>query len=209
MVTCKKSTRGIGVFQVSQFKVISDITTTLKSVLEESFVDAGFKTVSVVTDVPKKENIKNKPAVNCYMYHVGFAPNYKERSSHLVSTEDKDGKIIEYYQDPPVYLYAHYITSVWGNNPTEESLLMGLVIKSFLENRMISGDRLKGEAFYPDDKVNIYPNLESDYSDVLTFWRSMSEEVRPALYYYVKFRIESDKKSAEVRRVGARQYAFP
>ena len=86
---------------------------------------------------------------------------------------------------------------------------MGLVIKSFLENRMISGDRLKGEAFYPDDKVNIYPNLESDYSDVLTFWRSMSEEVRPALYYYVKFRIESDKKSAEVRRVGARQYAFP
>ena len=86
---------------------------------------------------------------------------------------------------------------------------MGLVIKSFLENRMITAERLEGESFYPDDTINVYPNLESDYSDVLTFWRSMSEEVRPALYYYVKFRIESDKKSAEVRRVGSRQYAFP
>ena len=194
---------------MSQYKVISDITNTLKAMLERSFSEAGFKTVSVSTDVPKKENIKSKPAVNCYMYHVGFAPNYKERSSHLVSTEDKDGKIIEYYQDPPVYCYAHFIASVWGSNPTEESLLMGLVIKAFLENRFIEGENLKGDSFYPDDKLNVYPNLESDYSDVLTFWRSMSEEVRPALYYHVKFRIESDRKSAEVRRIGARQYSYP
>jgi hypothetical protein len=194
---------------MSQFKVISDVTTTLKDVLQGCFTDAGFKTVTVNTDVPKKENIKNKPAVNCYMYHLGFAPNYKERTRHLVSTEDKDGKIIEYYQDAPVYVYAHYITSVWGNNPAEESLLLGLVIKAFLENNILEGKQLNGESFYPDDKINIYPNLESDYSDVLTFWRSMGEEVRPALYYYVKCRIESDRKSAEVHRVGARQYAYP
>lgn len=194
---------------MSQFKVISDITNTLQAVLEASFAESGFKTVTVTTDVPKKENIKSKPAVSCYMYHVGFAPNYKERSQHLVSTENKDGEIIEYFQDPPVYLYAHFIASVWGNNPTEESLLMGLVVKSFLENRLLDGEQLKGESFYPDDHLNIYPNLESDYSDVLTFWRSMGEDVRPALHYYVKFRIESDKRSADVRRVGARQYAYP
>ena len=129
-------------------------------------------------------------------------------SQHLVSTENKDGEIIEYFQDPPVYLYAHFITSVWGNNPSEESLLMGLVVKSFLENRLLDGEQLKGDSFYPDDHLNIYPNLESDYSDVLTFWRSMGEDVRPALHYYVKFRIESDKRSADVRRVGARHYAI-
>ena len=194
---------------MSQFNVISDITNTLQAVLEASFSESGFKTVTVTTDVPKKENIKSKPAVSCYMYHVGFAPNYKERSQHLVSTENKDGEIIEYFQDPPVYLYAHFITSVWGNNPSEESLLMGLVVKSFLENRLLDGEQLKGDSFYPDDHLNIYPNLESDYSDVLTFWRSMGEDVRPALHYYVKFRIESDKRSADVRRVGARQYAYP
>ena len=46
---------------MSQFKVISDITNTLQAVLEASFSESGFKTVTVTTDVPKKENIKVNP----------------------------------------------------------------------------------------------------------------------------------------------------
>ena len=55
--------------------------------------------------------------------------------------------------------------------------------------------------------LNVYPNLQYDFNDVLSFWRSMNEELRPAVYYFVRFRIESDRKSPEIRRVTGRDLA--
>ena len=86
---------------------------------------------------------------------------------------------------------------------------MGLVIKTFLENTLLEGEQLKGESFYPGDKLNLYPNLQADYNDVLSFWRSLSEDVRPAVFYHVKFRIESEGRSAEVKRVTGKEIALP
>ena len=186
---------------MSQFEVIKDIGETMKSLLEESFKKTGFTTVNVSVDKPKKDNIKNLPTVNCYMYHLAFDHRYKERTQSLVSSFNKDGKIVEYYRDAPVHMLAHYIISVWGNSPAEENLLTGLAVKTLLEYPILTGELLKGESFFPDDKLNVYPNLQSDFNDVLSFWRSMNEEIRPAVFYFVRFRIESDRKSPEVRRV--------
>jgi len=193
---------------MSQFEVIRDIGETLKAALLDSFKQAGFTTVSVSTDRPKKDNIKNLPTVNCYLYHVQFSPTYKERMESLVSTTSKDGQIVEFYQAAPLYCFAHYIVSVWGNSATEENLLMGLVLKTFLEQPVLTAGKLKGDSFYPDDTVNVYPNLQSDYNDVLSFWRSMNEDVRPSVYYHVKFRIESDRRSEEIRRVTGKEFAY-
>jgi len=192
---------------MSQFEVIRDIGKTIEELLKASFKERGFTTVNISTDKPKKDNIKNLPTVNSYLYHVAFAPGYKERTQTLVSTHDRDGKVLEYYQDAPLYMHAHYIISVWGNSPAEENLLLGLAIKTFLENPILTEEDLKGESFYPDDKLNVYPNLQADFNDVLTFWRSMNEDIRPSVYYYVKFRIESDRKSSEIRRVTSKDVA--
>jgi hypothetical protein len=192
---------------MSQFEVIKDIGETLKSLLEESFKAAGFTTVNISTDKPKKDNIKNLPTVNCYMYHVGFDQRYRERTQSLVSSYAKDGRVVEFYRDAPILMLAHYIISVWGNSPAEENLLTGLAVKTFLENPILTGEALRGESFFPDDKLNVYPNLQSDYNDVLSFWRSMNEELRPAVYYYVRFRIESDRRSPEVKRVTGKDLA--
>ena len=193
---------------MSQFEVIKDINETLKELLKDAFKSAGFTTVSVSTDRPKKDNIKNMPTVSCYMYHVGFHPGYKERTDTLVSTFDRQGNIVEYYQDAPVYLFAHFIISVWGNAPNEENLLLGLAIKTILEHPVMEGELLKGDAWYPDDKINIYPNLQADFNDTLSFWGSLNEELRPSIYYFVRFRIESDRKSNEVRRVIGKDFAL-
>ena len=192
---------------MSQFEVIKDINETLKELLKESFKKTGFTTVTVSTDRPKKDNIKNMPTVSCYMYHVGFHPGYKERTDTLVSSYDKTGNIVEYYQDAPVYLFAHFIISVWGNKPDEENLLLGLAIKTFLEHPVMTGELLKGDAWFPDDKINVYPNLQADFNDTLSFWRSLNEELRPSMYYFVRFRIESDRKSSEVRRVTGKDFS--
>ena len=193
---------------MSQFEVIRDVGETLKDLLKEVFKTNGFTTVSVSTDRPKKDNIKNLPMVNAYLFHLGFHGNYKERTESLVSTHDKAGNVVEFFRDAPVYLNAHFCISVWGNSPGEENLLLGLVVKTFLENTIITGDLLKGDSFYPDDKLNVYPNLTSDHNDTMSFWRSMNEEMRPALFYYVRFRVESDRRSSEVRRVIGREIAM-
>ena len=192
---------------MSQFEVIKDIGETVKTLLEESFKAAGFTTVNISTDKPKKDNIKNLPTVNCYMYHLAFDQRYRERTQTLVSSYMKDGRIVEYYRDAPVHLLAHYILSVWGNSPAEENLLTGLAVKTFLENPILTGEQLEGDSFYPTDKLNVYPNVQTDYNDVLSFWRSMSEELRPAVYYFVRFRIESDRKSPEIKRVTGKDIA--
>lgn len=100
-----------------------------------------------------------------------------------------------------------YILSVFGNTPNEENMLLGLTVKTLLENSILTGDKLKGESFYPDDKLNIFPNLQADFNESLAFWRSLNEEVRPSLFYYVKFRIESERRSDELTRVTGRDLA--
>lgn len=192
---------------MSQFEVVRDIGESLKELLKAALKAAGFTTVTVTTDRPKKEKIKSLPAISCYMYHLNFTPGYKERTDHLVTTYTKDGRLVEYYQDAPAYLEAQYIVSVFGNNPDEENVLLGLVVKTFLENPILEGDMLKGGAFFPDEKLNIYPNFQADFNDLVSFWRSMSEEVRPSLFYHVKFRIESERRSAELVRVIGRDLA--
>ncbi len=192
---------------MSQFEVIRDVGETLKDLLKETFKTNGFTTVSVSTDRPKKDNIKNLPMVNAFMFHLGFHGNYRERTESLVSTHDKQGNVVEFFRDAPVYMNAHFCISVWGNSPGEENLLLGLVVKTFLENTIITGEALRGDSFYPDDKLNIYPNLTSDHNDTMSFWRSMNEELRPALFYYIRFRVESDRRSNEVKRVIGREFA--
>lgn len=193
---------------MSQFEVIKDIGETIKALLEHSFKKAGFTTVNISMDKPKKDNIKNLPTVNCYMYHLAFDQRYRERTQTLVSTYTKDGRIAEYYRDAPVHMLAHYIVSVWGNSPSEENLLTGLAVKTFLEHPILTEEWLKGDSFFPDDKINVYPNLQADYNDVLSFWRSLNEELRPAVYYYARFRIESDRRSPEIQRVTGKEVAL-
>lgn len=192
---------------MSQFEVIRDLGETFKELLKESFKTNGFTTVSVGTEKPKKDNIKALPTVNVYLYHIGFEQNYRERHDALVSTHDRQGNVVEFFRDGPVYLNAHFAVSVWGNSPGEENLLLGLVIKTMIENTLVTGDRLRGDAFYPDDKLNIHPNIQADQNDLMSFWRAMNEEIRPTLFYSVRFRIESDRRSSSVHRVIGRDFA--
>ncbi len=192
---------------MSQFEVIRDIGESVKELLKGSFRAAGFTTVTVSNDRPKKDNVKSLPLVSCYLYHVGFAPGYKERTDHLVTTYSKDGRLVEYYQDAPAYLHAQFIVSVFGNTPNEENLLLGLVVKTFLERPILHGEMLKGDSFFPDDKINVFPNLQADFNDSLAFWRSLNEEIRPSLFYYAKLRIESERRSEELQRVTGRDLA--
>lgn len=184
-----------------QYKVVAGLTETLGHLLKTACKDAGFARVDISHEVPKSENIKSKPCISCYQYHLSFAPHYPERNQTLVTENDEQGKVVTYYKDAPLYLFAHYMVCVFGNSAKEEGLLMGLAMKTFLEHPLLTGAELKGEGFYPDDQIILYPHLQTEYEDVMSFWRSMNEEVRPVAMYQTKFRIESDRVSVPIRPV--------
>ena len=190
---------------MKQYQVVAGISDTLGALLKDAFRKAGFPRVDINHEVPKRDNIRSKPCVTCYQYHLGFATNYRERTQQLVSSEDENGRLVTYYQDSPLYLYAHYLIATFGNTAREEALLVGLAVKTFLEHPIVTGDQLRGECFYPDDKLNIYPKIDGTYEDVLSFWRSLNEEVRPAVFYYTKFRIDSARTSQPMAEVTERQ----
>ena len=190
---------------MSQFEVVRDVGESLKELLKGQFKAAGFTTVAFSTDRPKKDTVKTLPVVNVFLYHLAFQPNYRERTEALVNTTNRDGQIVEFYQDAPCYLNGHYAVSVWGHSPAEESLLLGLVIKTLLEHTILTGPLLKGDAFYPDDKVNVLPNLAIEHTDLVNFWRGLNEDIRPTLFYSVKFRVESERRSPDIRRVTSTQ----
>jgi hypothetical protein len=171
------------------------------ALLTEACKDAGFRRVEINHEVPKRENIKAKPTISCYLYHLSYAPDYRERNQNLVTTHDDQGHIVSYYRDSPLYLMAHYMVAVFGHNAKEEALLMGLAMKTFLEYPLLTGKQLKGDAFYPDDRLNVYPNPGIQYEDVLSFWRAMNEEARPSVHYQIKFRLESQRISGPARKV--------
>ena len=186
---------------MSQFEILHDVGETLRQVLKDALTAAGFGAVHVSTDRPKKDAITALPTVNLYLYHIAFAENYRERNESLVTTYDKDGRIVEFYQDAPATLDAHYAISAWGNAPAEETLLLGLVVKTLLEHPMLAGDALRGDAFHRDDKINVLPNLKADPNDLMAFWRALNEELRPTLFYLARFQIASERRSAAIQRV--------
>lgn len=190
---------------MSQFEVIKDIGETLRHLLSDALEIEGFRSVTVTNDKPKKENIKKLPGINLYLYHLGFAANYRERSETVMTTRSADGRMVDYYQDAPAYLMARYAVSTHGNSPAEEAILAGFCIKTLLENPVISGTQLKGKSFSLSDKIAIHPELDTNFNDTATLWRSLDEEIRPLLFYFVKFRIESQRRSKDVARVVERR----
>jgi hypothetical protein len=188
-----------------QYSVINGITDTLTSLLADALKREGFRRVNLSAEIPKGENIKAKPSVFCYMHHIGFAnQQYRERNQSLVTTHDDAGNVISYYQDAPLYLFANYLLTVFGTTSREENLLLGLTMKTFLEHPVLTGEMLKGNCFVEDDRLNIAVKHQTEYEEVLSFWRSINEEVRPTVMYHVRFRLESERTSKPLQIVEER-----
>lgn len=188
---------------MGQFEIVKDVGVTLSKLLEENLKNSGYKDVEIYTCIPTEENIKKLPALSLFLASVCVDPIIRERAEKLVSVSDEGGMVQEYYMDPPMLLKLYFVVSAWGKTPQEEHVLLALAMKVFYEHPEIKGDLLHGYSFRQRETFAIRPVEEPrfGYEENMAFWRSMGEKVRPAVQYCAWAYLDSDRKSAPLKRV--------
>ena len=76
--------------------------------------------------------------------------------------------------------------------PEDEQLLLGLIIRTVMENPEISRERLKGQSFEEDFKLHILMSARLDEGTLARFWGSLNQPVRPAIQAWTAIPILPD-----------------
>lgn len=167
-----------------QHHIIKETSETLSRLLQDEFKRNGYKRVHIVEQAPKPDAIEGKlPAVSVYLYQISLDPEGFDSTPHseLVEVPQPDGTIKEFLRRRRLWVRLDYLMSAWAQTPEDEQLLLGLIIRTIMENTALSGDKLKGSSF--EDDFTLYTLLSSrlDEGTLARFWGSLNQPVRPAV----------------------------
>ncbi|NES67113.1 MAG: DUF4255 domain-containing protein, partial [Okeania sp. SIO2D1] len=121
--------------------MLQHLDNTLKSLLEREIpVFPGTQTeVSISFDTPYQGAIKEKPAINCFLYDV--RENLELRDSSWLVERQSNGKALK--KRPPARVDCSYLITAWpteedkSNYIKDEHELLGEVMKVLLRHRKI------------------------------------------------------------------------
>lgn len=193
-----------------QHHIIKETSESLSSLLEDEFKRNGYKRVHMVEEAPKPEAIEGKlPAVSVYLYQLSIDPEGYDSTpnSELVEIPQEDGSIKEYSRRRRLWVRLDYLLSAWAQTPEDEQLLLGLVIRTVMENAEVTRDRLKGRSFEEDFKLNWLMSARLDEGTLARFWGSLNQPVRPAIQAWTAIPILPEKLE-EFKRVQTRQLEY-
>jgi hypothetical protein len=97
--------------------------------------------------------------------------------------------------------------SAWAQTPEDEQLLLGLIIRTVMENTEISGDKLKGSSFEDDFSLYVLMSSRLDEGTLARFWGSLNQPVRPAVQAWTAVPILPERLEA-FQRIQERQLAY-
>jgi hypothetical protein len=97
--------------------------------------------------------------------------------------------------------------SAWAQTPEDEQLLLGLIIRTMMENPELTREKLKGQSFEDDFKLNILLSARLDEGTLARFWGSLNQPVRPAVQAWTAVPILPEKLE-EFKRVQSRQLEY-
>ena len=131
-----------------QHHIIKDTSETLSRLLQDEFRRNGYKRVHIVEKAPKPEEIEGQlPAVSVYLYQMSLDPEGTDASPHsgLVEVAQPDGTIKEFYRRRRLWVRLDYLLSAWAQTPEDEQLLLGLIIRTIMENPELTRENSRGE----------------------------------------------------------------
>jgi Pvc16 N-terminal domain len=171
----------------AQHHILKECSDTLQQLLTNVFKDAGYKRVHIINKAPKPDEIEGKlPAVSMYLYSV--SPDAENMGMYtrteMAQVVGGDGNVIEVERPARMWVKLEYLVATWAQTPEDEQLLMGLVIRSLVDNHWIPRDRLKGESFqFLEDDFGISLQIAGRLDDgsLSRFWGSLNQPIRPAL----------------------------
>ena len=193
-----------------QHHIIKETSESLSRLLADEFKRNGYKRVHMVEEAPKPEAIAGKlPAVSAYLYQMSIDPEGYDSTpnSELVEIPQEDGTIKEYSRRRRLWVRLDYLLSAWAQTPEDEQLLLGLIIRTVMENAEVTRDRLKGRSFEEDFKLNWLMSARLDEGTLARFWGSLQQPVRPAIQAWTAIPILPEKLE-EFKRVQTRQLEY-
>lgn len=190
-----------------QHHIIKETSDTISRLLTDEFKRSGYKRVHIIEEAPKQDAVEGKlPAVSCYLYQV--SPDAEgidgNASRELVRVREADGTIKEFSRDQRMWMRLDYLVSCWAQTPEDEQLLLGLVVRTMLDNRVVKGEQLRGESLQFEDKFELPLTISSrlDEGTLARFWGSLQQPVRPAIQIWTTVPIlpEAMEPLTRVRR---------
>src|ERR1043165_4587261 len=133
-------------FVTPQHHIIKETSETLSRLLQDEFKRNGYKRVHIVEQAPKPDAIEGKlPAVSVYLYQMSIDPEGTDSTPHseLVEVPQEDGTIKEFFRRRRLWVRLDYLMSAWAQTPEDEQLLLGLIIRTMMENPEIPREKLE------------------------------------------------------------------
>lgn len=197
-----------------QHHIIKETSDSLSRLFQDEFKRNGYKRVHIVDTAPKPESVEGKlPAVSVYLYQLALDPEgfNANATAELVEVKQEDGSIKEFMRKRRMWVRCDYLVSAWAQTPEDEQLLLGLILRTVIDNPEISKERLKGTTFEESlDEWEGLPLLLAtrlDEGTLARFWGSLNQPVRPAVSVWTAVPIIPEKME-EFQRVRTRQIAY-
>jgi hypothetical protein len=193
-----------------QHHIIKETSEALSDLLQAEFRQNGYKRVHIVEEAPTPEAIEGKvPAVSTYLFNVSIDTDGIDATpaAEVVEVAEPDGSLKEYARRRRLWVRLDYLISAWAQTPEDEQLLLGLVIRTLLENAAVKRDRLKGISFEDDFELNWLMSARLDEGTLSRFWGSLQQPIRPAIQAWTAIPI-LPMGLEEFKRVQSRQLEY-
>jgi hypothetical protein len=193
-----------------QHHIIKETSETLSRLLQDEFKRNGYKRVHIVEQAPKPDAIEGKlPAVSVYLYQMSIDPDGYDSNEYneIVEIQQEDGTLKEYMRRRRLWVRLDYLLSAWAQTPEDEQLLLGLIIRTVMENSDIARPKLKGESFEADYHMNVQLSARLDEGTLARFWGSLNQPIRPAIQAWSAIPIIPENLE-EFKRVQTRQLEY-
>lgn len=185
-----------------QHHIIKETSETLSRLLQDEFKRNGYKRVHIVEQAPKPDAIEGKlPAVSVYLYQLSIdaEQTYGNITSELIEVQQPDGTIKEFFRQKRTWIRLDYLMSCWAQTPEDEQLLLGLIIRTVMENPQLERHQLRGQSFEDDFQMNILLSARLDEGTLARFWGSLNQPVRPAVQAWTAIPIVPEKLDPIIR----------
>jgi len=193
-----------------QHHIIKETSDSLSRLLQDEFKRNGYKRVHIIDTAPKPDAVEGKlPAVSCYLYQLAIDPQGADihDTQELVQLPQEDGSVKEFFRRRRLWVRLDYLLSAWAQTPEDEQLLLGLIIRTVLDNEIVERDRLKGTSFEADFELPLALAARLDEGTLARFWGSLNQPVRPAVQVWTTIPILPERLE-EFKRVQSRTIEY-
>ncbi len=189
---------------MAQHRIFRQTSESIATLLEDGAREILGRSILVVTGPPLREKFTRTPALGVYLYRVWARPRRREDLETFVTQIHEDGTISEFYQDPAMRVSLDYLITAWADEDAEQQELLGAAMRILLETPILEGDALEGDAFDPEERVPLRPVEDMSAEFLMSMWRGFGEHLRPAIGYTCRLKLESPRRSQDLRRVDAK-----